>query len=549
MTTCDEKDSQSASPKQRSPIRWIFPSAGLLALAWFLIRVIPKPSRATYPCQRAAFPLASAFVVYLISLFGMAAAVRKARQTLSQSKYAAAGLLLALAVVCGVAMSDFESFRASADFIPTDPPNSPVGEGKGINPGRVAWDWNPDATNWSPAWNERTDIFYWDDAHTSQAAVDEMVSNTLQWLTGRKSDAAAWDSLFRHFNQANGKGYAGYTPGEKILIKPNHVEQRSHDDRDNLADLSPQMIIALLKQLVENAGIPQADITVSDPSRYIADKVYDPCHALYPDVVFAESTFYRPENNPGTAGRVSAANSTEHQVHYSGPDAGDQPIASTFIPVVCVETDYIINLAIMKGHSTAGVTLSAKNWYGCLGQRPTDGHHSRLPADAPEMNQYRPMVDLMGHELLGGKTILYVLDGLWGFQFHGAGSTPVKWQNAPFNDDYPSCVLMSQDPVALDSVGTDFLRAEFSANMGGKNLVDGGVDDYLHEAAQAHSPPSGTEYDPEDDGTPLASLGVHEHWNNPLDKQYTRNLGTGEGIELVDEPILTRSSGGWEYYP
>jgi len=26
---------------------------------------------------------------------------------------------------------------------------------------------------------------------------------------------------------------------------------------------------------------------------------------------------------------------------------------------------------------------------------------------------------------------------------------------------------------------------------------------------------------------------VHEHWNNPIDKQYSRNLGTGPGIELV----------------
>jgi len=26
---------------------------------------------------------------------------------------------------------------------------------------------------------------------------------------------------------------------------------------------------------------------------------------------------------------------------------------------------------------------------------------------------------------------------------------------------------------------------------------------------------------------------VHEHWNNPTDKQYSRNLKKGEGIELV----------------
>jgi hypothetical protein len=61
----------------------------------------------------------------------------------------------------------------------------------------------------------------------------------------------------------------------------------------------------------------------------------------------------------------------------------------------------------------------------------------------------------------------------------------------------------------------------------------GAVDNYLHEAALADRPPSGIRYDPEGDGTPLESLGVHEHWNNPQEKQYSRNLGTGEGIELI----------------
>ena len=55
------------------------------------------------------------------------------------------------------------------------------------------------------------------------------------------------------------------------------------------------------------------------------------------------------------------------------------------------------------------------------------------------------------------------------------------------------------------------------------------------EAALAHKPPSGTFYDPDHKGNVvrLKSLGVYEHWNNPADKQYSRNLGTGKGIELV----------------
>jgi uncharacterized protein (DUF362 family) len=41
---------------------------GFAALIWFLIRVIPKPSRASYPCQRASFPIASAFVVWVVGI-------------------------------------------------------------------------------------------------------------------------------------------------------------------------------------------------------------------------------------------------------------------------------------------------------------------------------------------------------------------------------------------------------------------------------------------------------------------------------------------------
>ena len=49
---------------------------GFLSLLWFLVRVIPKPSRAAYPCQRAAFPLASSFVVWVAALLGSAFAWR-----------------------------------------------------------------------------------------------------------------------------------------------------------------------------------------------------------------------------------------------------------------------------------------------------------------------------------------------------------------------------------------------------------------------------------------------------------------------------------------
>ena len=105
---------------------------------------------------------------------------------------------------------------------------------------------------------------------------------------------------------------------------------------------------------------------------------------------------------------------------------------------------------------------------------------------------------------------------------------------APFDNDWVSSLFVSQDGVAIDSVLLDFLQAQGL-------LSAGAIDNYLHEAALADNPPSGAIYDPENDGTSLESLGVHEHWNNATDKQYSRNLdpNNGTGIELVTKATLS----------
>lgn len=82
--------------------------------------------------------------------------------------------------------------------------------------------------------------------------------------------------------------------------------------------------------------------------------------------------------------------------------------------------------------------------------------------------------------------------------------------------------------MAIESVAVDFFAAEKTVTR-----MVGAVDNYLHEAVLANQPASGARYDPEGDGTTLGSLGVREHRNNPQNKQYSRNLGTGKGIELL----------------
>lgn len=98
-------------------------------------------------------------------------------------------------------------------------PLQPVGEAKGIHPGRVVWAHDPDLTDWKGP----GDGHWWEGDRVRQARVDTLLTRSLCALTGERTAAEAWSRLFRHANQNRGKGDVGYRPGERITIKPNWV--------------------------------------------------------------------------------------------------------------------------------------------------------------------------------------------------------------------------------------------------------------------------------------------------------------------------------------
>ena len=128
-------------------------------------------------------------------------------------------------------------------------------------------------------------------------------------------------------------------------------------------------------------------------------------------------------------------------------------------------------------------------------------------------------------------------------------SYPLHFPNAPFNNrvepyanpDWPSTLLASLDGVALDSVGLDILLSQTKNNLDANNhpriMIRENADDYLQEEALPDHAPSGTVY--MQNGKPIASLGVTEHWNNDTDRQYSRNFAprTAKGIELLYLPM------------
>jgi hypothetical protein len=305
---------------------------------------------------------------------------------------------------------------------------------------------------------------------------------------------------------------------------------------NNAMDVTPQLAFSLLKQLIDTMHVAQSDITIGDPYRGMPNEIYDLCYARFPDVHYIEGL--------GTDGREQTEISADN-VFFNSDDN-----FQSRLPQAYIDAAYLINMPCLKTHNSAGITIAAENHQGSVigpEQDATSQYmgnylHYDYPVDGGAENQkmgiYRHLVDYMAHKYLGGNTLIYIVDAIWSGRNWDA--VVEKWQMSPFNNDWTSSLFLSQDPVAIESVGFDFLYYEYKtypSSHGNANYpLVAGVQDYIHQAADPANWPSGINYDPStsDHSSPVSSLGVHEHWNNATDKQYTRNLGTNTGIELYN---------------
>jgi hypothetical protein len=386
-------------------------------------------------------------------------------------------------------------------------PPSPIGVPRGVVPGRVTWAHDPAAVTWDGTGS------WWSDANNDQSMIDRMVSRSIRGLTNERNDAQAWSSIFHYFNRSHGRGNSGYKAGEKIAIKANLNNTKDHGTIERLNSW-PHLLLSLVRQLTDPGRVPESSITVFDSSRFIPSNLYDKIHHEFPSVVFVDHI--------GGNGRVKAefkSNAIPFSVESHN---------ATGLDTTVVEAAYLIDAAVLRAHVSTGVTLCAKNLFGATSINP-DWHknaHDGFPPNRDGSASYSAFTDFLGHRDLGEKTMLFIIDGLYGND-NVDGPPHRKWKMAPFNDAWPNSIFMSFDGVAIDSVGFDFLVSEWP------DLPDmANADNYLREAALAHDPPSKTVYDPERDGIRCRSLGVHEHWNDGTDKKYSRNLGKAHGIEL-----------------
>ncbi|MGD1044152.1 MAG: DUF362 domain-containing protein, partial [Bacteroidota bacterium] len=355
--------------------RLLFPLIGLAAMAWVLFRVIPKPSRLTYPCVRTAMPLASGFIGYLAMLALSGVAFFRSKKSIRYYPV----FFLAAFVVFGISGSYFANQTSGQPTVNnTVIANQPMGVAKGIFPGRVVWvhDSNAVNQNWVVPNKFSASTGWYVRGNMNQTVVDKMLSSALQSVTGQTTDSAAWVAIFKFHNATRGKGAVTYQKGEKVFIKINATSAYSFTP-DSLkptayvSETSMASVLSVLRQLVYVVGVPDSNIYIGDPLKHIYKHLYVAWHGEFPNAHYLDNSGFT------TLGRELAVASTTALIHYSdngtvlrskamysNQTAGAVPVYQNYLYKVFETADYVLNIPQLKGHQRAGVTMFAKNHLG-----------------------------------------------------------------------------------------------------------------------------------------------------------------------------------------
>lgn len=328
------------------------------------------------------------------------------------------------------------------------------GSGEPTLRGRVIHMHAPNVTNW----DFNSSLYYGRTQSpgvvgVNQGVVDAMVDRGVTELVGMPLSAVveAWKALLPN-----------YTAGQVVAIKVNLNNSFSCATSGAAADAIAQPINAVVRGL-KLRGVRYQDIVVYDAIR------------AFPDRVYQELTDQNIQihDSSGCHGSMTTFNSSDpHAVIQFYPPSGS--LDTTRVSDSLINAAYLINMPIMKGHSLAGVTLGFKNHFGTTND---PGHmHDYVSTSYRQIDVYDALVDLYSNPHIRDKTVLTIGDGIYGSR-QTQGSSPTPW--ATFGNQAPCSLFFSADPVAVDCVMHDLLKAErTSAQPGTSNS-------YLNLAANA----------------------------------------------------------------
>lgn len=272
----------------------------------------------------------------------------------------------------------------------------------------------------------------------SQEVVDAMVDRGVTELLGLPpgSVAEAWRRII-----------PGYSPGKVVAIKANITNSTSCDSDDSAVNALAQPVNAVVRGL-KLLGVADQDIVLYDSS---SDYTHFFASRLIAELANKNIQLF---DSGGCSAQSSTWDSTDPNatVHFS------DPVGDTIAERLCdplVNAAYLINMPIMKGHPTAGVTLGFKNHFGS--SIHPSYMHPWVDTTYEGIEQYSILVDLNSNPHIRDKTRLVIGDGIYASRLRH-DSPPEPWTT--FDNQAPCSLFFATDVVAIDCLMHDLLKAE-----------------------------------------------------------------------------------------
>ncbi len=284
----------------------------------------------------------------------------------------------------------------------------------------------------------------------NQGVVNTMLAQGIQGFTETTNTASAWQSLLK-----------GYKKGHTITIKVN-LNNASYDKKitTNRMDQSVQIINALIESLTTSLNIPEKNITVADPSRWI-----------HPGILTKRSPYKKVHWVDSRSKNLWDPSETVHftQNQPVRPDNPELPKKGIFyITRVYTEADHIINVCLLKNHG-CGITGAMKNHFGAIPPPFPKFLHDGL-------GHKSYIADISNTPSIKNKVRINICDAIFG-NWHNNVWSPRPWKT--FADGSPNSLFFGTDPVAFDSVLLQHIADE--VKIRGEH-----VDEWVREAVENH---------------------------------------------------------------
>lgn len=230
------------------------------------------------------------------------------------------------------------------------------------------------------------------------------VAQGVRLLTGIDNTGEAFESLF-----------AGITPSSTIAIKVNLIAW---------ADTRWETTRGVVSGLAKMFG-----------------GTYDVSNVIVFDTHSMSSHGY-------TGARFTFNGNTAQLESSNNAYSGIYPVPGYQLSSWIADSDFLIDIPILKDHGTNGLTLALKNHYGSV--RPSS-----------LCGQFSNMLLLNSHEEIKDKTCLVLLDCIFGVWTGGPSGSPQVWLTFP-EKDTPNSMLISTDPVTNEYYGRIIINMERS---------------------------------------------------------------------------------------